>query len=194
MNIKKDIITIAGRPGSGKSTTSKSIAAELGYAHFSSGDLFRSIVKERGIELTHANLIAEEIAEIDHAVDAKLKELGETEGRRVIDSRMAWYWIPESFKVFLDLDLTTAAERVLASMDISRTDNEDVPSDPQKYAESLRQRLEGEARKYQRLYSANPYDVTNYDLVVDTRLNNQEQTHEIILREFANWLSINRHP
>src|SRR2546422_795855 len=32
---KKHIITIAGRPGSGKSTTSKTIAEELGYEHFS---------------------------------------------------------------------------------------------------------------------------------------------------------------
>jgi cytidylate kinase len=187
--MKKDIITIAGRPGSGKSTASKSIASELGYDHFSSGDLFRSIISERGIELTHANQIAEEISEIDHAVDARLKEIGETESRRVIDSRMAWFWIPESFKVFLDLDLNTAAMRVLASMDASRTDNEDVPSDPIEYAESLKKRLEGEARKYQRLYSANPYDVTNYDLIVDTQLNDPDQTREIILREFINWQS-----
>lgn len=189
MSIKKDIITISGRPGSGKSTASKSLAIELGYTHFSSGDLFRSIVNERGIELTRANLIAEEISEIDHAVDARLKEIGDTESNRVIDSRMAWFWIPESFKVFLDLDLNTAAERVLASMDITRTDNEHVPSDPLEYAESLRQRLDGEARKYQRLYSANPYDVSNYDLVVDTNLNNPDQTREIILREFIEWQS-----
>jgi cytidylate kinase len=192
MNTKKDIITIAGRPGSGKSTASKSIASALGYDHFSSGDLFRSIISERGIELTHANLIAEEIADIDHAVDAKLKEIGETESRRVIDSRMAWFWIPESFKVFLDLDLTIAATRVLASIDASRTDNEDVPSDPLEYAESLKKRLDGEAKKYQRLYSANPYDVTNYDLVVDTSLHDSEQTREIILREFINWQSRNQ--
>ncbi len=189
MSIKKDIITISGRPGSGKSTASKSLAIELGYTHFSSGDLFRSIVNERGIELTRANLIGEEISEIDHAVDARLKEIGDTESNRVIDSRMAWFWIPESFKVFLDLDLNTAAERVLASMDITRTDNEHVPSDPLEYAESLRQRLDGEARKYQRLYSANPYDVSNYDLVVDTNLNNPDQTREIILREFIEWQS-----
>jgi cytidylate kinase len=74
-------------------------------------------------------------------------------------------------------------------MDASRTDNEDVPSDPLEYAESLKKRLDGEAKKYQRLYSANPYDITNYDLVVDTSLNDSEQTREIILREFINWKS-----
>jgi len=189
MNMKKDIITIAGRPGSGKSTASKSLASELGYAHFSSGDLFRSIVNERGIELTQAHLISERLSEIDHAVDARLKEIGSTEDRRVIDSRMAWFWMPESFKVFLDLDLNTAAERILASMDATRTDNEHVPSDPIEYAELLRVRLDGEASKYQRLYSANPYDISNYDLVVDTRANNPDQTRELILREFQNWRS-----
>ncbi len=192
MNVKKNIITIAGRPGSGKSTTSKSLAAELGYAHFSSGDLFRSIIKDRGIELTHANLIAEEIAEIDHAVDAKLREIGQSEDQRVIDSRMAWFWIPDSFKVFLDLDLVTAAERILASTDATRTDNEHVADDPVEYAQSLSKRLEGEARKYQRLYSANPYDTSNYDLVVDTNLNDAAQTLEMILREYIKWQSADR--
>ncbi len=192
MNAKKNIITIAGRPGSGKSTTSKSLAAELGYAHFSSGDLFRSIIKDRGIELTHANLIAEEIAEIDHAVDAKLREIGQSEDQRVIDSRMAWFWIPDSFKVFLDLDLVTAAERILASTDATRTDNEHVADDPVEYAQSLSKRLEGEARKYQRLYSANPYDTSNYDLVVDTNLNDAAQTLEMILREYIKWQSADR--
>ena len=192
MNAKKNIITIAGRPGSGKSTTSKSLAAELGYAHFSSGDLFRSIIKDRGIELTHANLIAEEIAEIDHAVDAKLREIGQSEDQRVIDSRMAWFWIPDSFKVFLDLDLVTAAERILASTDATRTDNEHVADNPVEYAQSLSKRLEGEARKYQRLYSANPYDTSNYDLVVDTNLNDAAQTLEMILREYIKWQSADR--
>ncbi len=192
MNAKKNIITIAGRPGSGKSTTSKSLAAELGYAHFSSGDLFRSIIKDRGIELTHANLIAEEIAEIDHAVDAKLREIGQSEDQRVIDSRMAWFWIPDSFKVFLDLDLVTAAERILASTDATRTDNEHVADNPVEYAQSLSKRLEGEARKYQRLYSANPYDTSNYDLVVDTNLNDATQTLEMILREYIKWQSADR--
>ena len=43
-----------------------------------------------------ANLTAEQNAEIDHLVDGKLRQIGETEEGLVIDSRTAWHWIPDS--------------------------------------------------------------------------------------------------
>ncbi|MGZ6005361.1 MAG: nucleoside monophosphate kinase, partial [Candidatus Saccharimonadales bacterium] len=53
--MKRQIITIAGRPGSGKSTTAKMVASKLSFEHFSSGDLFRAIAKEWGIDVLQAN-------------------------------------------------------------------------------------------------------------------------------------------
>lgn len=184
---KKTIITIAGRPGSGKSTTSKGLAAELGYQHFSSGDLFRAIAHERGIDLMQANLVAENEKEIDHMVDQRLKNIGEIETEVVIDSRLAWHWIPQSFKVYLNLDLEVAAVRILAQMDAARLANEEVQSDPKEYAAALQQRLNSEARRYKTLYNVNPYDVSNYDLVVDTAVNNPEQVRALILSEYKKW-------
>ena len=72
---QKHIITIAGKPGSGKSTASKAVATQLGFRHFSSGDFFRAIGRERGIDVFQANLIAEQEQEIDHLVDDHLKKL-----------------------------------------------------------------------------------------------------------------------
>ena len=73
--MKKNIITVAGRPGSGKSSTAKLVANQLGFEHFSSGDLFRSVAKERGVDVLQANLSAEENADIDHLVDGRLREI-----------------------------------------------------------------------------------------------------------------------
>src|SRR5947209_7447349 len=98
---KRRIITISGRPGSGKSTTAKAVAASLGFPHFSSGDLFRLLAKERGIDVLQANLSAEQNAELDRLVDGRLQEIGREDNELVIDSRMAWHWMPTSFKVFL---------------------------------------------------------------------------------------------
>ena len=126
---KKHIITIAGRPGSGKSATSKLVAERLGYDHFSSGDLFRQLGEEKGLDLLTANFSAEKNAEVDHLVDEKLRMIGETEDYKVIDSRTAWHWIPQSFKVFLDLDLDVAAKRIITNMDPERRESENVPDD-----------------------------------------------------------------
>ncbi|HMI09387.1 MAG TPA: nucleoside monophosphate kinase [Candidatus Saccharimonadales bacterium] len=185
---KKHIITIAGKPGSGKSTTSKAVAAELGFQHFSSGDLFRAIGKERGIDVLQANLSGEKGTDIDYLVDQRLRDIGSAEDEIVIDSRMAWHWMPYSFKVYLDLDLETAAQRVLSSMDPTRLKFEHIPNDVKEYADILQQRLDSETRRYEKFYSVDPYNTTNYDLVVDTKANNPNQVFGIVLNAYRDWL------
>lgn len=178
------IITIAGKPGSGKSTISKRLASTLGYKHFSSGDLFRAIARDKNISVDAINRLAEEDTSIDTAVDNKLQELGETEDEIVIDSRMAWYWIPHALKVYLDLDLAIAADRIYSSEDTKRFENEERASSAEEYEQQLRSRLESEAKRYLTLYGQNPYNTDNYDIVIDTHKNNPEQVERIILDTF----------
>ncbi len=186
---KRKIITIAGKPGSGKSTTSKKVAAELGYMHFSSGDLFRAIAKERGIDVYEVNVLAETEKEIDHQVDKRLQEMGKTEHDLVIDSRMAWHWMPDSFKVYLDLDVTDAAERILTHADPKRMEAEHIPETVEAYAQQLQRRLESETKRYFDLYEANPYNIDNYDLVVDTKIYNIQDVTDQILDAYKAWLN-----
>jgi cytidylate kinase len=187
---KKHIITIAGKPGSGKSTASKALADKLGYAHFSSGDYFRSLSKERGVTVLEANLSGEKgAADLDELVDQRLRDINANEDQMSIDSRTAWHWIPSSYKVYLDLDLFTAAQRVLGKMTPERIEVEHIPNDPDEYAHQLQQRLDSEARRYQKFYDINPYDTTNYDLVVDTKTNSPEQVLDIIYKGYQDWLA-----
>lgn len=186
---KKHIITIAGRPGSGKSTASKKVAEKLGYEHFSSGDLFRAIGAERGIDVFEANKTAEKEKEIDFLVDQRLRDIGESQDLVAIDSRMAWHWMPYSFKVFLDLDLLIAADRIIRNMDPARLEVEHIPQNPKQYAKMLQERLASEAKRYKNLYDVNPYTVGNYDLVIDTGENSAEQVVEKILNAYKEWLN-----
>ena len=187
--MKKQIITIAGRPGSGKSTTAKAVATELSFHHFSSGDLFRSIAKEWHTDVLQANLSAEKNAKIDELVDGKLQEIGKNDNELVIDSRMAWHWMPFSYKVFLDLDLTVAAQRILGAVGERELGNENIPMYPAEYAQELKRRLDSETRRYKMLYKVDPYDMNNYDLIVDTAKNNAEQVAEQIVQGFREWLN-----
>ncbi len=186
--LKKNIITIAGKPGSGKSTTSKKVASELNYKHFSSGDLFRAIGKEMGIDLLKANKTAENENTIDHRVDSKLEELGENENEIVIDSRTAWHWIPQSFKVYLDLDLETAAERIISNIDKSRMEAEHIPETVSEYVKELEKRLASETKRYSCLYNIDPYNKENYDLVINTSENDIPSVVEKIITGYHNWL------
>jgi len=185
---RKHIITIAGRPGSGKSTTAKAVAERLGFDHFSSGDLFRQIAKEHGIDLMNANLSAEQNSEIDHMVDSRLRAINEQEDRMVIDSRTAWHWMPASFKVFLDLDMQPAAERILATIDECRRASEHKSNNPAEYAMVLQSRLESENRRYKAPYNIDPYNMQNYNLVIDTAANNVERVVQTVLNKFDVWV------
>ncbi len=185
--VKKQIITIAGGPGSGKSSTAKAITAALGFQHFSSGDLFRAIGKEMGFDVLNANLTAEENSEIDHAVDGRLREIGATEDKLVVDSRMAWHWMPQSYKVFLKLDLLDAARRILAGIDDARLASEHVHRDPKEYAALLQKRLDSEQRRYKNLYQVDPFVMGHYDLVIDSARYDLEQVVEQVLSGFQTW-------
>jgi cytidylate kinase len=184
---KKQIITIAGKPGSGKSTTSKKLAATLGYQHYSSGDFFRAIGKERGIDVLATNVVAESEQEIDLLVDQKLRDLGTQSNHLVIDSRMAWHWMPYSFRVYLELDLAVAAERIITSMDEARRHVEHIPNHPAEYAVLLENRLASETKRYMILYQVNPYDTRNYDLVIDTALHDIATVETMILAAYTSW-------
>lgn len=184
----KRIITIAGQPGSGKSSTAKEVARRLGYQHFSSGDLFRALAHEQGHDVLQANLSAEENAAIDDAVDGRLQAMGRSEDQLVVDSRLAWHWMPQSFKVFLDLDLDVAAQRILANMDEARRESESIPADPAEYANQLTERMSSEKRRYKMLYGVDLHDPANYDLIVDTASNDLEAVVELVLSGYHNHL------
>lgn len=185
---KKHIITIAGRPGSGKSTTAKSVASILGFKHFSSGDLFRTLGKERGADVLRANRAPSVSEELDRIVDGKLRDIGIKDDKIVIDSRIAWHWIPASFKVFLDLDLEVAAKRILSEVSKDRLVSENMDSDPTTYARMLKRRLDLETNRYRAIYGINPYDMSNYDLVIDTSVTNIDQVVDQVVHDFQEWL------
>lgn len=185
---KKTIITINGWLGSGKSTTAKRIAGSLGYQHFSSGDFFRQVGLDLGLTVTELNIRAETDPQIDVMTDDKLRAMRDAKDV-VIDSRTAYHWIPESFKVYLTLPREIAKERIIRSLaeDEMRKKSEKSGTPEEVYANMVK-RFESEQKRYWDLYQINNTDLQNYDLVIDTHANNIEQTTEKILTEYEKWL------
>jgi predicted cytidylate kinase len=182
----REIITIAGSLGSGKSSTAKGVANRLGFRHFSSGDLFRKIAKERGVSVEAINLTAEEQQDIDYRVDELLQEMYKTAERIVIDSRMAWHWMPESFKVFLQLDADTAAERIFSHMQGEGRESEEAAS-VREVRESIDRRFASEQKRYFALYKVNATDLSNFNIVVDTKHNDLPTVISMVLAAYEAW-------
>lgn len=184
--MKSKIITFAGTLGSGKSSTAKRVAAELGYRHFSGGDLFRAMAAERGITIEEINERAELEQEIDHAVDERQRQMAD-ESDLVIDSRLAFHWMPNSFKVFLDLDPHAAAERIHAQIQREGRASQSGESVEEIYAETIR-RKESEIRRYTTLYNIDIYDSSHYDTVIDTQHHDLQAVVEMVIAQYRAWL------
>ncbi len=184
--MKRELITIAGSLGSGKSSTAKEVARILGYRHFSSGDLFRKIAAERGESVEATNLSAEEQKDIDFKVDGLLRDMGKSESKLVIDSRMAWHWMPDSFKVFLSLDADSAAQRIFNDVREERRVSESA-STLEEVRASIDRRFASEQKRYMALYNVDPTDPKNFDLCIDTKDNSLDSVVSELLESYSRW-------
>lgn len=185
--MKKRIVTLGGMPGSGKSSTGKRLAELLGYTRASSGDFFRELAAKRGMTVEEINTHAELEPQLDHETDEWVRRKGE-ESDFVIDSRMAFHWIPEGFNVFLKLDPHIAAERTYAHIATEGRVSQEAASVEDTYQKMLA-RIESEKKRYQALYDIDYTDESHYDLVVDTGPNDLEQVSRIIADAYRQWLS-----
>ncbi len=185
--MKKEIVTISGFPGSGKSSTADLVAKELNYTRFSSGDFMRKIALEMGISLNELGTIAENDTSIDIKIDDEVRKIGEMK-EVVIDSRLAFHFIPEAFKVYLDLPPEIAKNRISNNLkeNMLRKQSEDS-SNPEEIYEKIISRLESEKKRYIELYGVDHTNKSNFDLVIDTNKNNLEQVADIIVTEYKKW-------
>ncbi|MEM4259591.1 MAG: nucleoside monophosphate kinase [Candidatus Pacearchaeota archaeon] len=157
------IITIGGKPGTGKSTIAKILAKKLNFKHYSTGDFCRKIAEEKGITLLELSEIAEKDRAIDKELDIRQIELGKKEDNFVIDSRLGFYFIPHSKKIFLDADIETRARRILD--DKQRNEKNKTLEQTKK---NIKKREASEIKRYKNYYNINPYELKNYNIVIDT--------------------------
>lgn len=93
--------------------------------------------------------------------------------------------MPESFKVYLKVDINEAARR--AFYDTKRKSSENLQSiEEQKIDMQKRYQLENE--RYYNLYGVRKEDESNYDIVIDTTNMTAEQATDIIIQEYQKWL------
>ena len=173
------IITISGTAGSGKSTVGKLLALKLGFKHYSMGDVQRQIAQEKGITLLELGKLEEKDRTIDKMVDQKQIDLGKNEDNFVIDGRLSFHFIPNSLKIFLDGNLDVRARRIFHDQLSDRSAEKNLsPEDTKK---KIKEREASEIKRYAIYYAINPYDKSNYDLIIDgTDMTIEENADRII--------------
>ncbi len=158
------LITISGDLGSGKSTVGKLLSERMGVTIKSTGAFQRELASRRGISTLELNKLAESDPSIDTQIDAISSEVERQGISTIVDSRMAWHFIPSAFKVFLSVDPMLAADRIFHS---SRVGESGYATVADVLAANTARRASEVARFLSR-YRVNIADHANFDLVVDT--------------------------
>ena len=181
--IKTEIISLTGDLGSGKSTVSNLLIKQLNYDYIYTGKIQREIADRYNMTTFELNKYAETHPEIDEEIDSTFKSLNESTDL-VVDSRLAWFFIPKSFKVFLKTDLMVSVNRI--SGDQQR--GSEKYASKEEAAKKIVERKESENKRYMELYGANCADLSNFDLVVDTSFVTPENVADVILAAYNSWL------
>lgn len=176
-------LSITGDIGSGKSAVSRLLREATGYPRYSTGDLQRRIAARHGMTTLELNRYSETHPEIDEEIDGESIRLGKTDESFIIDSRIAWHFIPHSFKVYLTVDPRVAAERVVRDRGRTGESYDDVET----ARDDIVKRRASEVERFRRTYGIDLADLGNYDLVIDTSDAPPEAVAEAVLKSFREW-------
>ncbi len=176
-------ITISGMPGAGKTTVSKILANKLQFKLENIGNLRRKAAEERNMSLKEFNDWSKSNPEKgDKYFDDYQKKYGKENDNFVMESRLGAYFIPDSVKIYLDIDTYIAAERIWKN----KRKLEDCDN-VEELKKSLEERIANDKERYWSIYSFDPYNKNNYDIIVDTNELSVNQVVERIeqrLKEF----------
>ena len=170
-------ITITGDLGSGKSTVGKLLAKRLNYNFLSIGDLMGEMASERGISLLELSKLAEESDEIDHELDKKQIELSKKLKDIVFDSRLGWYFVPNSIKIFLEVNLDEAAKRIFNDSRSDEKENISLESTKR----NIIKRRSSEKKRYLGYYGVDHTKKDNFNIVIDTSSKSPEEIVDLII-------------
>ncbi|MFH1052883.1 MAG: cytidylate kinase family protein [Candidatus Woesearchaeota archaeon] len=178
------IISINGDPGSGKSTVAEILANRFHLKNIYIGQIMRDLAKKKGITLEELGKICEKDPKIDRETDKYIEDLGKEKDDFIIQSRTAYHFIPQSIKIFLEVEPQEGARRILQDLKSERGKhrNEGKRLNTIKDVEkSIQERMKSEKKRFKEYHSLDHHDRNSFDIVIDTTNTPAEEVAERII-------------
>lgn len=183
---KKRIITISGDIGSGVSTVTQKLAESLEYRRFSAGGLFRNVARQHNMTVEELNAYAKRNNVIDQQIDTLIRQLGEG-NELVLDARLGYYWIHDSFRVYLQVDPDIAAQRIYADFNEDERNDEGATTIKQ-IAISIQNQVKSTQGRYFQDYGIDIGNTNVFDLLINTDDKTPEEVVNLIKKDFTTWV------
>lgn len=170
-------ITVSGKIGAGKTTVCKKLARRLKLKYLSTGNVMRALAKEKSLSMSEFLKLAKQQTKYHKELDIKTIKIGKIEDNFVFDSRLAFYFIPKSVKIFLTVTPDVAARRIFRQKRKNEKENVSL----KKTKEAILQREKNDMLSFKKIYGINHHARKHYDLVIDTsKLNTDKIVDKIV--------------
>ncbi len=180
------IISISGKPGSGKSSVAKILSEKLKMKRYYMGEIRREMARKKGMTIHEFNMLGEKEDFTDKEVDDFVEKLGNEEDNFVIESRTAFHFIPNSKKIFLYVSDDEGAKRILnENKEALEERNEPLYKTIEEVKKKNRERMESDDRRYKKYYGIEWDQKKNFDYFLDTTNLTIKETVNMIL-EYIN--------
>ncbi len=178
-------ITMAGKLGSGKSTIARLLNERHGFEIYSTGKIQRELARQFGVSTLEMNQMMSQDTRYDHMIDDEVTRISveRAEDKLLFDSRMAWHFAKNTFKVFFTIDPQIAAMRVMKDPRGSEESYSDVAEARDKLI--LRSVVENE--RFKQIYGTDNLSYANYDLIVDTSYETPDNICKLIFGEYESF-------
>jgi cytidylate kinase len=179
------LISITGKLGSGKSTICNILRERYGFEIFSTGTINREFARNLGITTLELNERLKSDPALDKEIDGTVTRLSieKKDEKLVFDSRMAWHFAKDTFKIFLTIDPMEAATRVMKN-----------PRGAEEHYDSVEDACQGlikrstvERERFIQIYGVDYYDHNNFNLVVDTTSRTPDEIVAIIMENYESY-------
>lgn len=180
MNTK---IAISGELGSGKTVLSARLSQSLGMEIVSVGKIQRELAMKYGMTTLEFNKYMETHPEIDEECDAMVTRYGLEDRPLILDSRLAWNFVPHSFKVHLLANPTVAATRIFND----KVRKNERFSTMEEARDQMIERKTSETIRFNQQYGVDINSFDNYNLVLDTSHSSPETIFSVVLMVLERW-------
>ena len=168
------IITISGTPGSGKSTIAQKLAEKLNAERIYVGAIRRELAREKGITLEELNEYGLTHPETDVDIDQKIAIQAREAAKKgivIVEGRVQFHFIPESFKIFIKVAVEAGARRIwkqVQNEEAKKLRNEGQAKSLIQLETEIKNRVANDKKRYKKYYNLDHTDEAHYDLVIDT--------------------------
>lgn len=186
--MKRKIITLSGNIAAGKSEIAEVLAELLSMEVYSASQGYRSLARENNMTLVEFNEYTKDRPEYDKCIEEKTKEIANQKENLIIDARLGWYVVPNSFKVSVRSNIDIASKRIQNSKFLRGKEEDYKTIEEAKTAIKLREA--SERLRYKKQYNIDIDDDKNYDYIIDSSDISPKELANKIANEYKKWLKI----